>query len=123
MPKQMHARDPREPIFRKIGKRYVQCGTVTSPYLKGQLGIWEITRKDGLWLHTSGDSFSAMTFLSTLEDLPLPATQLAGLHLHKDAFVKTILKAWENPISAHELAEVVFDFVSKLQPEPCGLDT
>ena len=123
MPNQMHARDPREPIFRKIGKRYVQCGFVNSPYLKGQLGSWEHTRKNGLWLHTSSDSHRAMTFVSTLEELPLPATQLAGLHLKRDELVKTIIKAWENPISANELAEVVFDFVSKLQPEPCGLDT
>lgn len=118
----MHIRDQREPIFRKKGNRYVQCGFVDSPYLKDQVGSWEHTRKDGLWLHTSSDSHRAMTFVSTLEDLPLPATQLAALHLKRDELVKTILKAWENPISAHELAGVVFDFVSKLQPKPCGLD-
>lgn len=118
----MQIKDTREPVYRKIGKRYVPIGTVNSPYLK-EGGCWDRTRKDGLWLHTSVEgSCRAMTFISTLEDLPLPATQLAGLHLNKDALIKTILKAWEKPISAYELAEIVFDFVSKIQPEPCGLD-
>lgn len=108
-------KDPREPVFRKIGKRYVQCGSVNSPYLRDADGQWESTRKDGLWLNTSGEGWRGMTFLSTLEDLPLPATQLAGLFKHRDELVGELMKAMEKPVSAYELATLTLKFVAQLQ--------
>jgi hypothetical protein len=110
-----HVKDPREPVFRKVGKRYVQCGRIDTPYLRDKTGQWESTRKDGLWLHTSGDGWKAMTCISTLEDLPLPVTQLAGLFKHREELVQEILSAMHKPVSAHDLATLMLTFVSKLQ--------
>lgn len=110
-------KDPREPVFRKVGKRYVQCGSIDTPYLRDADGQWESTRRDGLWLHTSGNGWKGMTFLSTLENLPLPATQLAGLFKHREELVKKLVETMEKPVSAYDLATLMLTFVSKLQAE------
>jgi hypothetical protein len=110
-----HIKDTREPIFRKIGKRYVECGKVDSPYADGC--NWESNKKDGLWLHTSGEFHKAMSFICSLEELKLPAIQIAAMHLLKEQLAHAIVQRMYSPFSPYELAKYVTDFICNQKSE------
>jgi hypothetical protein len=105
-------RDPREPVYRKVGKRYVECGRIDTPYLKDRQGSWEGIRKDGLWLHTSGDGWRGMTFLSSLEDLPCSAVRLAAMHAKQDDLTKLIMVCNGQSMSVAELSKTILHFLA-----------
>jgi hypothetical protein len=110
-----HIVDQREPVFRKVGKRYVECGKINSPYIDG--GSWEGNRKDGLWLHTSTNHSKCMSFISTLEDLKLPANQIAALHLKKEELLKHLVKKLGSQFSLNEVAQYAIDFIYNSQSQ------
>lgn len=75
--------DPREPVYRKVGRKYVQCGTVNS-------GGWIGFYAEGLWLMHDTDCGTAVFLISKLEELPSSAASLAAIAQHKYEIVKIL---------------------------------
>ena len=106
--------DPREPVYRKKGNRYVPFASLEDGWHK-----FDPWHSPGLWLHTRNDCAASQALIATLDELPASAVHFASIMQHQAELTRQ-LADWRNePISANDLAENILNWIaSKTTPTP-----
>ena len=104
--------DPREPVYRKMGKRYVAFASLDDGWHK-----FDPWHSPGLWLHTRSDGMVSQSLIATLDELPSSAVAFGAILQHKQELVD-LLRDKQN-LSHHDLATAVLEWIAgKTTKEP-----
>lgn len=108
--------DPREPVYRKKGKRYVAFASLDDGWHK-----FDPWHHEGLWLHTRDDCSTRQCLIATIDELPSSAVGFASVMIHQEELTKKIVEWRSEPISANDLATKVLEWIHEKSNEPVGL--
>ena len=100
--------DPREPVYRKRGKRYIPCGMLNS-------GLdYDSFNAPGLWLHAESDGggIRSMTLIAKLDELPSSAVAFGAIAQHRDELTRLLTDMHTRGISRYETAHEILKWIS-----------
>ena len=97
--------DPRQPVYIRKGKRYVAFASLDD------FGRFDSWHSEGLWLHARNESFTSMTKIADLTDLPSPAVQFAAVMAKHSELMEIINQ--NKLISRYDLATAILKWISK----------
>lgn len=97
--------DPREPVYRKKGKRYVAFASLDEGWHK-----FDAWHSPGLWLHTRSEGMASQALIATLDELPSSAAAFGAVLQHKQELVD-LLRDKQN-LSRNDLATAVLEWIA-----------